>query len=363
LIHILEPYLSKNAKKYITDCIDTNWISSQGKYVTQFEKMFRDKFHYSSCATTSNGTTALHLALETLGIKEGDEVIAPDLTFAATINAIIHARATPVIVDIDEKTWNISETEILKNITQKTKAIIVVHLYGNPFDVKSLKEKIPSDIFIIEDCAEAIGAKYNSEYVGTHGDASAFSFFGNKVITTGEGGMVVFKDPKYTEKAKILRDHGMSQSKKYYHEYIGFNYRMTNLQAAIGVSQLESFEEIRLKRNSIFNSYDLNLKKLGFNRFSINASSKESYWLYTALVPSQRDRDSLIKFLKECDIETRPIFYPMSTMNIYTNYTKIPDISISSQVSKNGISLPSSVSLTKDQQTKVLNTISQWCNH
>ncbi|MFG1559279.1 DegT/DnrJ/EryC1/StrS family aminotransferase [Halobacteriovorax sp. FRX-2] len=359
MIPVLEPFLTDKAKEYVNDCLDTNWISSKGKYVQKFEEYFGEKFGYENVMSVSNGTTALHLALEVFNIGEGDEVIVPDLTFAASINCVFHAHATPVIADVEKETWNISVDDILSMITDKTKAVIVVHLYGQAFDVKMLKEKLPrKDILIIEDCAEALGAKVNNEYVGTYGDAATFSFFGNKVITTGEGGAIVYKNKNDLEKSKVMRDHGMSPAIKYQHDYIGYNYRMTNIQAAIGLSQLEFLDELVKVRKQIFNFYDSYIESLGFKRVK---STDECPWLYTTLVPEGKSRDSLIEFLAANGIETRPMFKPMSSMDIYRNVIS-GDIKNSKYLSERGISLPSSYSLSPDQLNTIRVLIEGWTN-
>lgn len=356
---VLEPFLTDKAKEYVNDCLDTNWISSKGKYVQKFEEYFGEKFGYKNVMSVSNGTTALHLALEVFNIGQGDEVIVPDLTFAASINCVFHAHATPVIADVDKNTWNISVDDVLSKITNKTKAIIVVHLYGQAFDVLELKEKLPrKDILIIEDCAEALGAKVNGKYVGTYGDAATFSFFGNKVITTGEGGAIVYNRESDLEKSKIMRDHGMSPTIKYQHDYIGYNYRMTNIQAAIGLSQLEFLDDLVKVRKEIFEFYDSFTGDLGFQRVK---SEDECPWLYTTLVPEGKNRDSLISYLADNGVETRPMFKPMSSMNIYEN-VKSEDVKNSLYLSERGISLPSSYSLSNEQLNLIKGLLERWAN-
>ena len=243
-IPVAVPSLGKKEKKFVLDCLDTNWISSQGKYVQTFEKNFKKRFKTNYALAVSSGTAALQLGILSLGIKKGDEVIVPNLTFAASINTIIHSGATPIIVDINSENWTIDIDQVKKNITKKTKAIMAVHLYGHSADMDELKRICNRNkIFLIADCAESLGATYKKKEKNTLGDIGAFSFFGNKMITTGEGGMVLFKKKSHYEKAKILRDHGMSKTKKYYHVEVGFNLRMTNIQAAIGVAQLSSFKK------------------------------------------------------------------------------------------------------------------------
>ena len=262
-ISVLEPSMQGNELNYVSECIKTNWISSQGKFVSQFEKSFED-FHPKTYAlSVSNGTVALHLAIIALGIEKGDEVIVPDLTFAASANAVIHAGATPVFCEVDPETWCIDPKEAEKLIGPKTKAIMPVHLYGHPCEMQKLQSICEKyKILMIEDCAEALGSEWNGQKAGTFGNAATFSFFGNKTISTGEGGMILFKDSEVAEKARILRDHGMSKNKRYWHDVVGYNYRLTNLQAAIGVAQMENFQKILEKKLRISQLYNLFLKEL-----------------------------------------------------------------------------------------------------
>ena len=351
-IPVLEPSLQGNELKYVTDCISSNWISSQGKYVHLFENTFEDKFNGYKALSVTSGTTALQLALLALGIREGDEVILPDLTFAATINAVIHVGAKPVICEINNSTWCIEPREIRKLINQKTKAIIAVHLYGQPCDMASLCSICNEHkLFLIEDCAEAIGSKFEGKYVGTFGDASAFSFFGNKTITTGEGGMLVLKHQHNYRRAKLIRDHGMSKSKKYWHEVVGHNFRLTNLQAAVGVAQMERFDEIINRKIEIHRRY--------YNFFSnhldiieiqhLKSNTLHSNWLFGVVISNNNNRDEIIERLLSIGIETRPFFHCMSEMDIYKSYKKSKNIKISNYISLNGLSLPSGVSITNIQ--------------
>jgi len=351
-IPILSPSLNGNELNYLNDCITTNWISSKGKYVSKFENIFEVLHPNYYALAVSNGTTALHLALVALGIKEGDEVIIPDSTFAATINAVLYCNATPVICEINNKTWCIDENEIKSLITSKTKAIIPVHLYGLPANMKEImKIANNSNLFVLEDCAEAIGSKIDDKRVGTFGDCSTFSFYGNKTITTGEGGMVLFKNKKHFELGKLLRDHGMSNNKRYWHELVGFNYRMTNLQAAVGVAQMERFEEIINKKREIFNFYNINLLNLkGISKMPFHSNNLyNSSWLYTLILDSSINRDKLIHKLNQLGIELRPSFCSLSEMPPYRNFRKSLNLKNSYLLSKNGVSLPSSIMLNKIQ--------------
>jgi perosamine synthetase len=292
----------------------------------------------------------LHLALVSLGIKEGDEVIVPDLTFIATANVVKYTGATPVFADIDKETWCIFPDDIKKKITPKTKAIIPVHLYGHPADMEPILEIAKEyNLYVIEDCAEAHGAKYKDKKVGSIGHCGVFSFYGNKIITTGEGGMIVTNDENFYEKAKYLRDHAMSKEKRYWHTEIGYNYRMTNIQAALGLAQLERIDEIINKKRQIFEWYNEGLKDL--ENIKLNPEkewAKNVYWM-VCLVNEKFDeekRDDFMKKLKEKGIDTRPFFYPCSMMPMYKQDNFINPVSY--DLYKKGINLPSGYNLKEE---------------
>ena len=282
---LVEPYFKGNEHKYLSDCIKTNWISSQGKYVTKFEDKFKEIFKTKNNLTTTNGTNALHLILSTLGIGKGDEVLVPDYTFIGSVNPIIYNNAMPKLIDID-KNFGIDPEKIKENLNKNVKAIIVVHLFGVPANINEIKKIAQKNkIFLIEDCAEAIGSYVNNVHVGNFGDAAMFSFFGNKTITTGEGGMACFKQKKHFNKAKLLRGHGMSEKKRYWHDIIGYNYRMTNIQAAIGLAQLENYKNIIKKKIDLSKIYNKILKKNNFiellpnfKKTKIGDLKKKSFW-------------------------------------------------------------------------------------
>jgi perosamine synthetase len=363
---VLEPLLGGNELEYVTDCIKTNWISSQGKYVTQFENAVREYCKADYVLAVSNGTVALHLSLVALGIGPGDEVIVPDITFGASLNSVLMAGAIPVIVDVDPQTWNICPKLIAKTITAKTKAIMPVHIYGVPCDLQSIQKIAEQhNLLIVEDCAEALGSTINGKHVGTFGDAGTFSFFGNKVITCGEGGAIIFKDKDIFEKSKILRDHGMTPGKRYWHEVMGFNYRLTNLQAAVGCAQFEQLSGFREKRKRILAWYETYLMSSGyFYKQKLEAGYEPSYWLFTVTLNDMAtiDRDVLIEKMSKLGVDSRPIFYPMSTLPAFeTCPTHLTGNSVA--ISKRGISLPTSVYLEeqdiKSISEKIISCIAQ----
>ena len=367
-ISVAAPSLGGNELAYVTDCIRTNWISSQGKYVREFEAKFSEYHNGYKALAVSNGTVALHLALVVLGIGEGDEVIVPDLTFAASINAILYTGATPVIVDVDADSWNIDPKLIEGLITPRTKAIMPVHLYGQPCDMQPIVDIAQKhNLLIVEDAAEALGSLYQSRPVGTFGDVATFSFFGNKTITTGEGGMVIFRDEAAYERAAVLRDHGMSKTKRYWHNEVGFNYRLTNLQAAIGVAQMERMDEFVDAKREIAGWYTEELCKSAHFILPLGegAGTKNSFWLYTFLVKSTSpfSRDELISFLAANGVESRPVFYPLHEMPPYTEFGDAANLQQSIAISKTGMSLPSSPILEKEEVKFICERILYYAAH
>ena len=369
-INLYDINLEGNEFNYVSECLKTNWISSIGKYVKQFEKKFSEFFDYKYCLTTSSGTTALHLALEILNLNKGDEVILPNLTFASPINVIIKSGAKPVLVDINKLTYNIDLEQIKKKINKKTKAIICVHLYGQPCELGSLKRICKKNkIFLIEDCAEALGSKYKKNFVGNYGDISTFSFYGNKTITTGEGGMLVTSNRKFFEKGKILRAHGMSEKKRYWHDEIGFNYRMTNLQAAVGLAQIENAKKIIEKKILIakFYSREIDLlpkkiKNLIIKPYKIK-NTLNSFWLYNILIKGIDfdTRNIILQKLEQRGINCRSFFYPLSDMKIYKKYAK-SSFKNSNLISRTGICLPSSPNLDRKQIKYIISSLGDVIN-
>ncbi|MCX6182219.1 MAG: aminotransferase class I/II-fold pyridoxal phosphate-dependent enzyme [Bacteroidetes bacterium] len=354
-IPISAPSLRGNEFKYLVDAFLSTWISSTGSYIEIFEANFAAFCEAKHGVAVSNGTVAIHLALKALGIGRGDEVIVPDLTFAATINTVFHSEATPVIVDVEEDSWCIDPKEIEKAITPKTKAIIPVHLYGQPCDMDAIMAIAKKhNLYVIEDCAEAHGAMYNGKKVGSIGHIGCFSFFANKVITTGEGGMCTTNDFKLMELMKVMRDHGMNKSRKYYHEVIGFNYRMTNLQAAIGVAQLERIDEFLQQRIALEQEYRTKLSTSNIIEFQRNDLGKRQKitWLVSILVKDNY-KDLLVQKLKEKGIDVRPFFISLGEMEIYTPYVFSNTVSI--RLSKTGLNLPTSLETTE----RVIDTIQE----
>lgn len=355
MIPVAEPDLKGNEFKYLTDAFLSTWISSRGKYIDELELKFSEFCGCKHGVAVSNGTVAIHLALLALNIGPGDEVIVPDLTFAATINTVLHAGAVPVIVDVDLNSWCIDPAAIEKAITPKTKAIIPVHVYGQPCEMdKIMAIASKHNLFVIEDCAEAHGAKFNGRPVGSFGHIACYSFFANKIITTGEGGMCVTNDERLSDRMKVLRDHGMNKQKRYWHDEVGYNYRMTNLQAAIGVAQLERVDEIILERKKIEEKYKSALKDFPAIKWQENISGRNRVvWLVSIEVPAEK-REALFAALNKHGVDVRPFFYTLSSMPVYKAYVH-SDVN-SKILSARGMNLPT---VTGVDAEKVLNAFKE----
>lgn len=346
-IPISEPTITSKEEEYLAQAVRSKWVSSIGEYVDRFEASYAKYINTKYALTVSNGTVGLHLALLSVGIKAGDEVIVPDLTFIATANAVSYIGAAPVFADIDPETLCIDPDSIKRKITPKTRAIMPVHLYGHPANMDHIME-IAADygLLVIEDCAEAHGAEYKGRKVGCIGNCGVFSFYGNKIITTGEGGMITTNDDAIYEKAKKLRDHAMDNEKRYWHTEIGYNYRITNIQAALGLAQIERIDEIIEKKRQIFNWYAEGLKEIGGLRLNQEKSwAKNVYWLVCLISEGfdENKRDRFMKELRNKGIDTRPFFYPCSMMPMYQG-KKTNNLNSYNIFSK-GINLPSGYNL------------------
>ena len=355
-IPIYQPDLSGNEKKYVNECIDTSWISSRGRFVSEFENHFAKRISVEHAASVSNGTVALHVALVALGIGPGDEVIVPTLTYIASVNAIKYCNATPVFADSLSNTWQIDPEDIRRHISPRTRAIMLVHLYGQPCDMDPIIEIAKEyRLFIVEDCAEAFGSLYKGKHVGSFGHVSTFSFFGNKTITTGEGGMVVSQDKALIERVRHLKGQGLADNREYWHDVVGFNYRMTNIQAAIGLAQIERADETIKRKRAIANLYIKILEKSPVEVHKESPETIHSYWMIGILVPKAEVRDPLRQHLSEAGIETRPFFYPAHTMPMYSgNYSSHP---VAEDLAERGINLPSWPGLSDEQVQKVANSV------
>lgn len=348
-IELDAPNLGAQEKDYLIKAIDSNFISTFGPLVPEFEGKFAQYLNVKKAVSTQNGTAGIHIALHELGIKDSDEVIVPALTFVATVNPVVYVGARPVFCDVDPATWNISPEEIEKNITEKTKAIIPVHLYGNPCDIEEIyKIARKYSLYVIEDATESLGAKYKEKYTGTFGDLGIFSFNGNKTITTGGGGMVVGNDEKRIEHIKFLVNQARDEAKGYYHPEIGFNYRMTNIEAALGLAQLERLDEFLRKKEIFHNIYHEELRKVSCIRFQDeSAHSKSSFWMNCIIIKKDIDIESFIKRLKAAGIPTRRIFMPIVEFPPYQPL-KNGAYRNSYEIYEKGLCLPSSTLNNED---------------
>jgi perosamine synthetase len=363
MIPVNEPIIAPHAKKYVLDCLNTGWISSSGKYLAAFEQSFAAYLGVTFATTTTNGTTALHLALAALGLGPGDEIIIPDLTIVSCGLAALYVGATPVVVDVDPTTGNIDPTKIEKAITKRTRAIMVVHLFGHPADMDPILEIAKRHhLAVIEDAAEAHGALYKGKKVGSLGDIACFSFYGNKIVTTGEGGMVVTNNKNLYERAKLLKDLAHSPTHRFYHEEVGFNFRMTNLQAALGLAQLEEIDKYIAIKLQMAKAYQAQLSSVSSLTLPSQAPwAKSVYWMYAVLVAktSPLNRDTLRIKLKEEGIDTRDHFVPLHRQPVFKKLDLFANAScpVSDDLSGRGFYLPSGLAITDKQIQTVTKTL------
>jgi perosamine synthetase len=358
MIPVFAPWLSDNVRRYVLDCVDSGWISSLGEYVGRFERDFATFCEARHAVATSNGTTALHLCLAALGVGAGDEVLVPDLTFVATANVVRYTGATPVLVDSAPRTWGMDPADARRKVTPRTRAIIAVHLYGHPVDMGALLGLAAEHgIDLVEDAAEAHGARYQGRRVGALGRIGAFSFYGNKIITTGEGGMVVTNDPALAERAAFLRDHAMDPRRRYYHPEIGFNYRMTNIQAAIGCAQLEQADAILGRRKLIAAAYEAGLAGIpGLTPPPAEPWAENVYWMYSVLIEPAfgRSREAVMTGLRARGVDSRPFFVPLHELPPHREDAPFP---VATWLGARGINLPSGTGLSSEEIATVCDAL------
>lgn len=364
-IPVAAPVIGQFEIECVTDAIRSGWVSSIGPYIEKFETGFAEYIGVKHAISVSNGTTALHLALHALGIGPGDEVIIPDLTFAATAHAVMQTGGTPVLVDVEMDTWCLDPYAVERAISPKTRAIMPVHLFGHPADMNAISAIASQhNLLVIEDAAEAHGAEVDGRKTGSLGTVGAFSFYGNKVITTGEGGMLTTDDDQLAARLRFLKDHGMSPNRRYFHTELAFNYRMTNLQAALGFAQLSQIEAFIEKKRQILEWYreglgdiaglGLNIQRVGYRNI---------FWMISVVLDERMElsRDELCAQLKSRGIDTRPFFVSMSELPHLAKLQKIGvnghDCSVSVRLSRQGFSLPSGCDLTKEQVQRVVEAV------
>ena len=348
-------------QKYVKEAFDTNWIAPVGFHISDFEKKLSKIALNYNIAALSSGTAAIHLALILLGITHGDDVICSSFTFSATVNPIKYLGANPILIDSESDSWNMCP-ELLElaikegiAINKKPKAIIMVHLYGMPAKMDQIMHIANFyDIPVIEDAAEAFGSQYRDNYVGCFGDIATFSFFGNKTITTGEGGMLASNNEALIKRAAHLKSQSVSSAKEYWHDEIGFNFRMTNICAAIGLAQLEGADVVLQKKQKIAQWYQDELAGAGLKFQIAEEGAINSYWMVTIVAESADSRDEIRSFLKAHAVETRPVFYPAHTMPAFFQSECFP---VAERLSGRGINLPSFPDLSQDDVVSICNLI------
>lgn len=338
-IPVYRPDLSGNERRYVLECLDTTWISSLGGFIERFEGAVRAATGANHAIGLCNGTVALHLALHCLGVGPGDEVIVPTFTYIASVNTIAQTGATPVFAECREGDWLLDPADAAARVTPRTKAILPVHLYGAACDMRALGALAAErGLGVVEDCAEAFGTTLDGRHVGTFGDVGTFSFFGNKTITTGEGGMVISQDEALAQRMRVVRGQGQSLTRRYWHEVLGFNYRMTNIVAAIGLAQIERLDAILARKRAIAARYEALLRDLpvAFQRPMDGVES--SHWLVSVLLPPGTDRDAAQRDMAARGVDTRPVFFCAHEMPMYAKGERFP---VSEGIAARGLSLPS----------------------
>ena len=345
MIPVSRPTISAEDVRLVTDAVSSGWVSSLGAYIERFERDFAEFCGVRHCVSTANGTVAIHLALKVLNIGPGDEVIVPDLTFVATANAVVLAGATPVMADVRRSDWCLDPAAVERLITPRTRALIPVHLYGHPCAMDELRALADANrIKIIEDAAEAHGARYRGRRVGGLGDCGTFSFYGNKIITTGEGGAITTDSDEIADRARFLRDHAMSKERRYWHSEVGYNYRMTNLQAALGVAQLARIEALIAERDGILQAYRRHLASAPVLLNPQLDGCQPVNWMTCAVLQEgdRERRDRILDGLKARGIDSRPFFYAMTALPMYAG----DPTPVSTELSARGLNLPTYAGLT-----------------
>lgn len=370
-VPVYQPSLKGNEKKYVNECLDSTWISSRGEFIQRFEQAFAGYTGIAHATSVCNGTVAIHLALLALGIGPGDEVIVPTLTYVASVNAIAYTGATPVFVDSCRDSWQMDPDAVLRAITPRTRALLPVHIYGHPADMERLTQIAAAhNLAVVEDCAEAFGARQHGHHVGGWGHVGAFSFFGSKTVTTGEGGMVVSNDPALIERAIHLKTQGQAPDRRYWHDTIAYNYRMTNIAAAIGLAQMERADILMAQKLALAARYDELLAGLPVERHRPSGPGVEhAYWMYSVLVPgSGEQRDAVMERLLARGVETRPVFYPVHTMPPYRPLVEQaglhPDTAfpVATELAARGLNLPSWPDMSDEQIRYVVEMLGEVIN-
>lgn len=338
------PTIGQKEAEYVMDCLETNWISSSGKYVDQFEHAFAEVAGTKHAISCSNGTAALHLALLALGLKPDDEVLVPTLTFVACANSVVYCGGKPVFVDVDREIWSIDASRVEAQITEKTRGIIAVHLRGHPADMDAIMAIARrKGLFVVEDAAQAHGAQVRGRPAGSLGDVGTFSFFGNKMITTGEGGMVTTDDDGVAERIRLLKNQGMTRERRYWHPVVGYNYRLTNVQAAIGLAQVERLEALLLRHQEVAAWYQDELAGVrGLWWQQQREWARHAWWQFVVVVDDEfaAGRDAVIEKLKESGIDARRLYFPMHQLPPYKDNASNRQYPVADYLAARGICLP-----------------------
>jgi Predicted pyridoxal phosphate-dependent enzyme apparently involved in regulation of cell wall biogenesis len=368
-IPVNEPLLNGNEKKYLCECIDTGWISSEGPFVKKFEENMAEMVDRKYGISVANGTAALEIAVAALDLKDGDEVIMPAFTIISCATAVVKNGAIPVLVDSDAHTWNMDISQIENKITKKTKAIMIVHIYGIPVDIDpilSLAKKY--NLKIIEDAAEMHGQTYKGKPCGSFGDISIFSFYPNKHVTTGEGGMVLTNDEVLGERCRSLRNLCFQQGNRYVHEEIGFNYRFTNLQAAVGLAQLERLDEfvdLKRKMGKYYTETLKDIKTLQLPLEKVNYADN-IYWVYGVVLKDSIpfDNKEILKKLGELGIGGRTFFWPIHEQPVFKNKGMFIGESypVAERLARKGFYIPSGIALTEEQMKRTVDVLKEILN-
>jgi perosamine synthetase len=355
LLPVYRPDLSGNERAYVLECVDSSWISSLGAFIDRFERAVAEATGARHAIAVCNGTVALHLAIHVLGIGPGDEVIVPSFTYISSVNTIAQTGATPVFCESRASDWLMDVDDVARRITPRTKAIMPVHLYGHACDMAAIRAlAVQHGLAIIEDCAEALGTTIAGQHVGTFGEVGTFSFFGNKTVTTGEGGMVITNDDALAAKLRQTKGQGQSLTRRYWHEVLGFNYRMTNIAAAIGTAQMERLPAILKRKRALATQYRALLASYPVEFQQPLPGVVGSDWLVSLLLPDGVDRERVMAELHSEGVETRPVFYPAHHMPMYAHPLHLP---VAESIAARGMSLPSYPELTQQDVERVADAL------
>jgi len=361
-IPVAAPVLDGNERAYVMDCLESSWISSTGTYIERFERAFAEFCGVRHAVSCSNGTTALHLALLAMGVGPGDEVLVPSLTFVATANAVSYCGASPVFVDSEPDTWTMDPASLEERITDRTKGIIAVHLFGHPADMRTICAIARRrGLFVLEDAAQAHGAECEGRRAGSIGDVATFSFYGNKIITTGEGGMVVTSDDDMARRMRQLRSQGMDPERRYWFPVIGYNYRMTNVAAALGLAQLERVEWQLERRRQIVSWYRQELgDAVGLSFQAEKAWARHVWWMFSVVLDGDEPTvEEVMAHLRGRGIETRPFVHPLHRLPPYLRDRDCVELPVAEHLGRRGINLPTWAGLTREHVRYVCDSLQE----